>query len=209
MANYISTHTGAEIDAAVDSIGDINTILSGKQDTLIFDTTPTENSTRPVTSGGVYEAMSEFREVLDDVNLALETILSGSGSSDRNVLFVYDPETDPPEEFMFEDYPFYLSAIDIPQGPTSLMGTAFDQCYNLKEIVIPEGVEEIQDGAFSDCQSLREIVIPGTVHELSGGLFSSCEQLTTITVNAPEDSIEGAPWGADNAEVIWTGGDSN
>lgn len=27
MANYISTHTGAEIDAAVDAIGDINTIL--------------------------------------------------------------------------------------------------------------------------------------------------------------------------------------
>lgn len=34
------------------------TTWSGKQDTLTFDTTPTQNSTNPVTSNGIYEALS-------------------------------------------------------------------------------------------------------------------------------------------------------
>lgn len=35
----------------------VDTGLSGKQNTLTFDTTPTENSTNPVTSGGVKSAL--------------------------------------------------------------------------------------------------------------------------------------------------------
>lgn len=34
------------------------TTWSGKQDTLTFDTTPTQNSNNPVTSNGIYEALS-------------------------------------------------------------------------------------------------------------------------------------------------------
>lgn len=41
-----STYTRAEID----------TLLSAKQDMLTFDTIPTENSTNPVTSNGIYQA---------------------------------------------------------------------------------------------------------------------------------------------------------
>ena len=39
--------------AVTDALGD-------KQDTLTFDSTPTENSTNPVTSGGVYEAIRDI-----------------------------------------------------------------------------------------------------------------------------------------------------
>lgn len=37
---------------------EINALESSKQDALIFDTAPTSSSTNPVTSGGVYTAIS-------------------------------------------------------------------------------------------------------------------------------------------------------
>ena len=39
---------------------ELETALTDKQDTLTFDTTPTEDSTNPVTSGGVYTAISSI-----------------------------------------------------------------------------------------------------------------------------------------------------
>lgn len=37
--------------------------VNGKQNTLTFDSTPTENSTHPVTSGGVFNTLSDFIKV--------------------------------------------------------------------------------------------------------------------------------------------------
>ena len=43
-------------------------LISGKQDTLTFDTTPTENSTNPVTSGGLYSVLGNISSALDTIN---------------------------------------------------------------------------------------------------------------------------------------------
>lgn len=48
--------------------------LSGKQDTLTFDDTPTENSTNPVTSGGIYTAIS-------NVTVPVDTALSSESTN--------------------------------------------------------------------------------------------------------------------------------
>ena len=53
------TYTKAQIDA----------MMAQKQNVLTFDTTPTQNSTNPVTSGGLYN-------VLGDISSALTAILS-------------------------------------------------------------------------------------------------------------------------------------
>ena len=45
--------------------GGVKTALDGKQGTLTFDTTPTANSTNPVTSGGVYDAIDGLRQDTD------------------------------------------------------------------------------------------------------------------------------------------------
>lgn len=42
----------------IDSFGDVETALAGKQGTLTFDNVPTENSTNPVKSGGIYSALA-------------------------------------------------------------------------------------------------------------------------------------------------------
>jgi hypothetical protein len=34
-------------------------------------------------------------------------------------------------------------------------------------------------------------------------LFTECHNLKTIIIHQPEDTYSGAPWGAENAEVIW------
>lgn len=46
-------------------------LANGKQDALTFDTAPAENSTNPVTSGGVYTALSTLSDVVDGKQDAL------------------------------------------------------------------------------------------------------------------------------------------
>lgn len=48
----------------------------GKQDALTFDSTPTQGSTNPVTSGGVYA-------VIGDVESLLTTLISGNGAAEE------------------------------------------------------------------------------------------------------------------------------
>ena len=50
----------------------INTALAGKQDTLTFDSTPTEDSDNPVTSGGIYTALSSKQATLTFDNVPTE-----------------------------------------------------------------------------------------------------------------------------------------
>lgn len=50
----IDTYTKAQIDS----------LLDGKEDTLTFDTTPTEDSANPVTSGGIYSALAALDTAL-------------------------------------------------------------------------------------------------------------------------------------------------
>ena len=50
----IDTYTKAQIDS----------LLDGKEDTLTFDTTPTEDSANPVTSGGTYSALAALDTAL-------------------------------------------------------------------------------------------------------------------------------------------------
>ena len=40
---------------------------NGKQDALAFDTTPTQGSTNPVTSGGIYNVIGDINSVLEEV----------------------------------------------------------------------------------------------------------------------------------------------
>ena len=55
------------------------------------------------------------------------------------------------------------------------------------------------------CSSLRSITIPNSVNEIESWAFRDCTALTGITVNKAQNSISGAPWGATNASIQWTG----
>lgn len=68
-----STHTwsSSKINA---ELGDIETEMSGKQDTLTFDDIPTDSSDNPVKSGGVYDAIEEAKALyLTGVTVSVAT----------------------------------------------------------------------------------------------------------------------------------------
>ena len=66
-------HSQEEIDGLADA-------LAAKQDALTFDTTPTENSTNPVTSGGVKTAL-DGKANASDVQAALAGKMSNTALS--------------------------------------------------------------------------------------------------------------------------------
>ena len=86
----------------------------------------------------------------------------------------------------------------------------FAGCENLTEVIFEEPcqIKKLPDYCFSACKLLTEITIPSSVEEIGEECFASHWESTepiTITINKPEDSITGAPWGATNATIIWNG----
>lgn len=60
----------SEVDTALAGLG------SGKQDKLTFDQTPTESSTNPVTSGGVYAADQVLQQAIESILLLIPSAAS-------------------------------------------------------------------------------------------------------------------------------------
>ena len=85
--------------------------------------------------------------------------------------------------------------------------TYIDSNNKLKSVIIGSnaGVTSIGSGAFAGCASLKSITIPTSVTSIYTFAFNGCTSLTSITINKPTNSISGAPWGATNATVTWTG----
>ena len=98
-----------------------------------------------------------------------------------------------------------ITSIDIPDGVTSIGMYAFAGCTYLTSITIPSSVTKISSGVFAGCASLASITIPSSVTSIGTNAFNNCTSLTSITINKPQGSISGAPWGATNATVQWTG----
>lgn len=63
-----SDTTPTENSDAPITSGGVYTALGAKQDTLTFDTVPTENSANPVTSGGIFTALSNKQDVISQAN---------------------------------------------------------------------------------------------------------------------------------------------
>ncbi len=86
----------------------------------------------------------------------------------------------------------------------SLSSSCFYYCKGLSgTIEIPKNIENIGSLSFYNCNKIESIVIPSATTTISPTAFSGCSGMTTITVKKSTDSIENAPWGAENATVIW------
>ena len=80
-----------------------------------------------------------------------------------------------------------ITAIDIPDGVTSIGDCAFSDCSSLTSITIPDSVTSIGDEAFHECSSLTSITIPDGVTSIGWSAFSGCSSLTRIML---PDSVE-------------------
>ena len=73
-------------------------------------------------------------------------------------------------------------AYSVPQGVTTIAGSAFNGSSHLTELQLPETVREIGVSAFEGCSQLRHVNIPEGVEELPSSLFAHCTQLETLEI---------------------------
>jgi hypothetical protein len=57
--------------------------------------------------------------------------------------------------------------------------------------------------AFKDCKDLKFVELGDGITSIATDAFSGCNDLTII-INKPAGSVLGAPWGAQNATIIWS-----
>ena len=99
-----------------------------------------------------------------------------------------------------------IKSFNIPDGVTEIKSYLFYNCTALTSVTIPDSVTDIYNSAFKNCTSLTSITIPNSVTYIGYRAFEGCTNLTSITVEGKsEGEIKGAPWGATNATVTWTG----
>ena len=73
-------------------------------------------------------------------------------------------------------------AVNIPEGVTSIRGSAFHHCERISSVNIPNSVTSIGDSAFGYCHGLRSVTIPDSVTEIGDYLFYDCNNLATAHV---------------------------
>ena len=85
--------------------------------------------------------------------------------------------------------PAGLTEYTLPDGVTSIGGSAFDRCSSLTTITISESVTSIGEHAFRGCSSLTSITIPESVSVIGKSAFDNCSSLTDIAIPDSVTSI--------------------
>ncbi len=96
--------------------------------------------------------------------------------------------------------------LTIPQTLTSIGTGAFSACLSLMAVTIPGSVVSVPDEAFSGCTALTKVNIGNGVISIAASAFSGCTSLTNIVIDDRRDAFSGAPWGAENANIVWLRG---
>ena len=79
--------------------------------------------------------------------------------------------------FMFEGS--YITAIDIPEGVTTIEKRAFSSC-NLNTVSFPSTLTSIGDEAFSRCKNLTTVILPASLTTIGSDAFESCQNLRDV-----------------------------
>ena len=102
------------------------------------------------------------------------------------------------------NYTFYgcesITDIKITDNVSNMGLSVFNQCVNLKSAII-SNCSNYGNYAFTGCSNLK-IIRFGKIYGLNSTMFQGCTSLIDIYIDAPEDSISGAPWGAPNSPTI-------
>ncbi|MEE3461612.1 MAG: leucine-rich repeat protein [Lachnospiraceae bacterium] len=91
----------------------------------------------------------------------------------------------------------------IPDGVTRIATGAFAGCSGLTEVKLPDTLKTISADAFEGT-GLTELNIPEGVTSIASDAFKNCKSLSIIRYTG---AVDGAPWGAVNAEVLKKGFD--
>ena len=97
-----------------------------------------------------------------------------------------------------------IRGIIVPESVDEICDFCFSSDNYVYNIYIPNSVKRLGD-SFLRSTAIEELHVPGSITDFHSNALSGCTKLQKIYVDAPTDSIAGAPWGAPNAnvEVIW------
>ena len=84
------------------------------------------------------------------------------------------------------------SAYTVPDGVTSISGSAFSGCTSLTEIIIPDSVTKIGGSAFLGCTSLSKVDLTKNLTTIESHTFSGCTSLAEIAIPDSVTSIGGS-----------------
>lgn len=74
------------------------------------------------------------------------------------------------------------SVIPSDDSVTSIGGSAFSGCSELKSVTIPDSVTSIGNYAFENCSGLTSVTIPDSVTSIGDSVFEGCKKLTSVTM---------------------------
>ena len=179
-----------EVKFAAFASGDFNTVTIHDGVTYVgndaFGGSTLQKITLPLQAA--VEGDRSFSDLFTSVpNSLVEVVLSsgtdlpyGFFSTCANIKYV----TLPDELQIIGGFGGCKSLVDIviPDGVTTIRGSAFANCSSLTAIAIPDGVTTIGNSAFANCSSLTAIAIPAAVTSIGEWVFNGCASLETITV---------------------------
>ena len=97
-----------------------------------------------------------------------------------------------------------LALTSLPNSLTSISDNAFQNCTSLALTSLPNSLTSIYNYAFQNCTGLTEITFKGKPNSIYTSAFKGCTNLTTIRMPWSEGAVSGAPWGAINANLIYS-----
>ena len=74
-----------------------------------------------------------------------------------------------------------ITSLTIPSSVVYIGSSTFEDCSGLTSVTLSEGLESIGGSAFEGCTGLSSITIPSTVSEISINAFNRCTNLNDIT----------------------------
>ncbi|MBR2845841.1 MAG: leucine-rich repeat protein [Solobacterium sp.] len=77
----------------------------------------------------------------------------------------------------------YLTDVTLPEGITSIGGSAFAECTRLVNIDLPDTLTSLGIQAFLDCTSLTEITLPDSLTNMEKEVFEGCSGLVNIKLS--------------------------
>lgn len=98
-------------------------------------------------------------------------------------------------------------SIDFGSGLTWIYDYCFYNCTGLESITFPNQINTFGNYIFQGCTNLKTVRIGNGVRDYIYAISSLCFQyadnITDIYIDAPENSVYNAPWGATKATVHW------
>ena len=100
-----------------------------------------------------------------------------------------------------------VESLKLPKSLKKIGDYAFAYHSKLGGINIPKGVNTIGKYIFINCPCLSSISILGNINQINEHAFDKYSwrdpYVSIISIKGTENSIKGAPWGAENATIVW------